>query len=193
MKRRLSFRSRQRGASLVEVVFASTLTVVVLAIGVSTFLTGTLSWARGEGRIDAQESSQVAIRLVSQELREAMAVTVDADGRGLSYRLPTRDANGNYTMPITWDGVARRIEVNGTSLRITGGAQTRVVARGLIFTDPQSLGGTQNYRIFTAGNGTITRSLTVMVVTRREADGARLVTSRSRETIYLRNIPDLYR
>lgn len=183
----------RRAVSLVEVLLASTLTVTVLAVAVGTFLTGMVSWARGQGRIDAEGGSQRAVREISQTLREAMAVTVDADGKGLSYRMPALDANGNYTIPITWDGITRRIAYSNGQIVASGGAADRVLCKGVILTDPQSSGGTAAYAPFTAGSGTITRSLNVMIVSQRAADRDKTATSRSRETIYLRNIPDLFK
>lgn len=175
-----------------EVLIASTLTVTVLSVAVGTFLSGMMSWFRGQGRIDAETGSQRAVREVSQTLREAMAVTVDANGMGLSFRLPVTNPDGSYTIPLTWDGVARRIAYNNGQLIVSGNGPDRVICKGVITTDPLTSGGTGSYKIFTAGGGSVTRSLNVEVVSQRTADYSKLATSRSRETIYLRNIPDLY-
>lgn len=183
----------RRASTLVETMFASSLTVAVLLVSVSTFLLAMVSWARGQGKIDAESGSQKAVRVLSKELREAMAVTVDSDGRGVTYRLPSYDENGNYTVPITWDGVTRRLEVQGSQIVMTAGGNSRTVCKNLILTDPLSSGGSTAYRPFTGGAGSITRSLTIMVVLRTQSDGGRYVTSRSRETVYLRNIPDLFK
>ena len=99
-----------------------------------------------------------------------MSVTVDAGGNGLSYRFPVKDGSGTYVMPITWDGVARRIELQGSNLVITNTASSRIIAKNVILTDPQTSGGTGAYSIFAPGAGTITRSLSVMVVCKTNAD-----------------------
>lgn len=185
-------RRTRRGVSLMEVLLASTLTVTVLAVAIGVFLSGMLSWMRGQGRIDAESGSQRAVRAISQTLREAMVVTVDSDGNGLTYRLPLSDSNGNYNVPMTWDGVTRRIFLSGGKIKVTGTGPERILCSGVISTDPLTSGGTGAYKVFTSGAGSITRSLNVMVVSQRTTDYNKTATSRSRETIYLRNIPDLY-
>lgn len=184
-------RKRLRGATLVEVTFAAALSTIVLFGAINTFLSGSVAWVRGQGKIDAETGSQRAVRQVSRELREAMSVIVDADGQGLTYRLPTKLGDGSYSMPVTWDGVARRIYLASGSLYVSRESVTKRLCNGIITTDPQSSGGSAPYKIFNAGAGTITRSLNVMVVSRQNTDRTSTATSRSRETIYLRNIPQL--
>lgn len=183
-------RSRRRGATLVEVALAASASVLVLTGSIATFVMSTKTWLQGESVIDAGNNANQAMRIISKEMREAMVVTVDANGLGLYYRRPLKDADGNYVMPITWDNVDRRIEMNGSNLQITGGT-TRVVCKSLQLTDPSSAGGTATYQIFTPGVGSITRSLTIMLVTKRSGLGGKTNTSRIRETIFLRNIPEL--
>jgi hypothetical protein len=183
--------SRRRGISLVETTIAAGLAVLTFYGATMLFLSGSMSWMRGAGKMDAEATTNRAVRQVARELREAMTVAVDANGQGLSYRLPVKDGSGTYTMPITWDGIARRIELQGTNLVVTGPGGNHIICSGVIFTDPQSPGGTGTYRVFSAGSGTITRSLTVMLVSSRSAEYNKMATSRSREIIYLRNIPEL--
>jgi hypothetical protein len=182
-------RSKRRGVTLLETVSAAGLSTLALFGATMLFISGSMSWIRGGGRIDAESTTNRAVREVSRELREAMAVTVDANGQGLTYRLPVKDGNGSYTNPITWDGVTRRIELQGTKLVITGGVP-HTICTGIILTDPQASVSTP-YVIFTPGSGSITRFLTVMLASSRNADYNKMTTSRSRETIYLRNIPEL--
>ena len=184
-------RTTRRGTTLVETVVAAGLSVIVFLGATLLFLSGAMSWARGSGKIDAEATTHRAVREISRELREAMAVSVDADGLGLSYELPVKDASGSFTTPISWDGITRRIELQGADLVMTGGHAPRTILKGVILSDPQSPDGQGSYRIFTAGSGAITRSLTVMLVSSRSADYNRMATSRSRETIYLRNIPQM--
>ncbi|HMS55707.1 MAG TPA: hypothetical protein PKA27_09935, partial [Fimbriimonadaceae bacterium] len=110
---------------------------------------------------------------------------------GVSYRLPVKDVSGNYVVPAVWDGVTRRIELRGNSLYLTEGGSERVLCRGISAYDPLTTGGAGTYRLFTAGNGTIIRQVTVQLV--KNSDGARsyVQKGRRRETIYLRNIPEL--
>jgi len=184
-------KSKKRGTTLVETIIAAGFSTLAVLGATLLFLSSSMTWIRGTGRIDAEATTNRAVREISRELREAMTVTVDANGLGLSYRLPVKDSSGSYTMPITWDGVSRRIQLDGSHLNITGGATPHTICKGVILTDTQSPGGTGAYQIFTAGSGAITRSLTVLLVSSRNADYNKMATSRSRETIYLRNIPQL--
>ncbi|MBX3117643.1 MAG: hypothetical protein KF784_01145 [Fimbriimonadaceae bacterium] len=186
-------RRKNTGGTLIEVLTASFIGSTVLLITISVFIAGMASWLRGQSKINAESQAQNAVRIISQELREAMVVTVDTDGKGLSYRLPAKGSNGNYTVPATWDGVARRIELQGSKIVVTKPSSTRVITEDVILTDPLSTGGSATYKIFTAGPGTIVRSLSVMVVTKTAEYRKETNTSRSRELIFLRNIPDLAR
>lgn len=182
---------RIRGVSMIEVLTASFMTVMVVTTAVATMLYGLSSWAKGQGRIYAETDSQKAIRKISMELREAMLVTVDANGLGLSYRRPKLDNDGNYITPAEWDLVDRRIELVDSSLRIVTGGQTRTICKGIVLTDPLTSGGTGTYKIFQSPAGAITRQITVQVVTKRNTYKAMQSYSRTRETIFLRNVLEL--
>lgn len=182
---------RLLGATMIEVLTASFMTVMVVTTAVATMLYGLSSWAKGQGRIYAETDTQKAIRLISMELREAMSVTVDGDGLGLSYRRPRFDSDGDYITPAEWDGVSRRIELVGSTLRISSDGQFRSICSGVVLTDPLTSGGTGTYRIFQAPAGAITRQITVQVVARRNTYKSMQSYSRSRETIFLRNVPEL--
>jgi len=184
-------RRRIRGTTLVEVIMAATLTVTVLTTAFAAFMVGMQSWIRGQGAIDAQSGSQSAVRTISHQLEEAMAIDVDGGGNSLTYKLPSVDGDGNYILPPTWDGVTRTISLNGSSLVMSDGVSQRTLCTGVVLTDPNSQGGNQAYTIFTPGAGTITRSIAVMVVSQQPGFEGSVMTSRDREEVYLRNIPDL--
>ncbi len=116
MKRTIA-RTR-RGQTLVEMTLAISLTAVVCTAGISTLLLGMGSWYRGQTRIDVEGTAQKAVRQIAMTLRTAMSVTVDTNGQGLTYRMPMLDTYGNFIQPATWDGVTRRIELDGTHTSI---------------------------------------------------------------------------
>lgn len=182
---------KRRGVSLIETVTASFLSIFVLAGAYAALLSGSTSWIKGSGAMDAEATAQRSVRKMASELRQAMSVVVDANGLGVTYRMPAVDGNGNYTVPPVWDTVTRRIELNGTNLNIVTNGSTKRVASGVILTDPLSSGGTGTYRIFNAGAGTVTRQVTVQLVVRKNSVRDKTTTSRNRETIFLRNIPEL--
>jgi hypothetical protein len=192
MKRPLRIRPRRRrGITVLELLVASSLTVIIVFAAIGALLTTMTSWYRGAGQIAAETSAKQAIRTIASELRPAMEVIVDNDGNGLTYRLPERDADGDFQVPPEWDGVTRRIELDVASdppvLRISDGHDWRVIARHVIARDPEWAGG--HYRLFTPGEGTTVRQVTVKVATSTPGAGDERVTSRVRETIYLRNVP----
>ena len=186
-------RRLRQGTTLVETLTAATMTVLCLTAAVAVMLSGLRSWARGEGHIMAETDSQKAVRIISQKLREAWQVTIDANGQGLTYILPQKDVDGNYVTPPVADGVTRRIELDGTTLNIVTNGVPRTLCKGIILTDPLSSGGTGSYRIFTSPAGATTRQITIEIVTQRNAFRSANVTSRTRETIFLRNVPELTR
>lgn len=183
----------RRGATTLEVLTAASISTIVLFASILAFLSGMGSWAKGSARIAAESRSQQAIRAISQQLREAMSVTVDEDGRGLSYRFPRTDSSGNYIVPAEWDGVERRIEYQSGAISIVVGGTRHTVCRGVILEDPLRGPGDKAYKIFTKGPGTITRQVTVQIVAQHSGKNNGYERSRIRETIYLRNIPAITR
>lgn len=192
MQERNLKKRKQRGHTLVEVLTAASMSVVVLFAVVLSLLTGMQSWARGQGKINAEVSSQATIRMISQELRQAMSVTVESSGNALEYRLPQKDGSGDYVVPATWDGIIRKIRYvsDGETGHIELGpvSNLRTICEDVSLVDPLT---STSYKLFTAGDGSITRQLTVQIVAKTLGSGNKKVTSRTRETIYLRNIPSL--
>ena len=182
----------RRGFTLIEVMVAATLNAMALGCTVALMVGGMSSWIRGQAKVDAETSAQTGIRVIASELRGAMQVTVDGNGLGVTYELPSKDPNGNLLSPITWDGVTRRIALQGTSLVKTVGASTRTVVQGVILTYPLSSNGTGTYKVFTPGPGTVTRQVTMELVTQKQGvNSATKYSARNRETIYIRNVPQL--
>ena len=185
MKRRTN-----RGTTTIEVVTASMMSFMVLSGATAALLYGMASWTRGQARIDSENLSQQAIRKVNKLLREAMVVTVDGDGKGLTYRVPQKDGGGRFILPATWDGVTRRIEVSGSNLNLVVNATTRRLCSNVILTDP--ITGNTAYQPFTAGPGTIKRQVWMKLATSTlSSDRNQFMKSRGREVIFLRNVPAL--
>lgn len=187
-------RKKRLGATIIELVVATGISVIVLGACVGIMCAGSASWATGLGHINADNSAQLAVRMIEKRLQEAMWVQVDPNGMGLSYQLPQTDDKGNYVLPLTWDGVNRRVQVENTNqLAFIDDNNSDVIAKGLIFTDPLSPSGTTPYEIFTPNSGATTNQVTVEVATQsygHKTNGASTkVAARERETVFLRNIP----
>lgn len=184
---------RRRGVTTLEMLIGLSLTALVLLAGVIALVSTMQAWYRGEARIQMELASTRALQYIRDRLREAMSVSVDIDGREITYRLPERDLDGKYKLPPEWDGVERRIYVdaNGQLISLDGERQT-VLLDDVVFTDRR--GGAEGplYRPFTSGGGAIVRQVTVHLVTkkmlREEGEAAY---GRVRETILLRNTPSI--
>lgn len=173
-----------------ETLVASTISIIVIGTAVMAIIFGTSSWIKGSSKGVADANAERAIRMMSDELRQAMLVTVDANGQGLTYQLPTINGSGNFTVPPVWDGVNRRFQLNGTSLQWVNGASTRTICKNIRSTDPRTSAA---YRIFVPGVGSVTRALNLLVATSETSTKTKTFSGRYRETIYLRNIPELVR
>ncbi|MCB0826987.1 MAG: hypothetical protein KDC26_12430 [Armatimonadetes bacterium] len=201
MKRKM----KKRGFTLMEVIVSSVMSTVVLFGVVSLLLMVMGSWARGEGRMDGENDARQAMRAMSDELREAMLVQVDADGMGLTYRKPAKNGAGDFTLPVAWDGVVRRLYYSNGSLWISDGATNRKIAKNVLTVDPfasashrlneeRKVGATTGtaYKVFTPNPGAVITEVTMMVViSNKGGQSEETVRARKRETVVLRNVPEI--
>ncbi|MFM9873949.1 MAG: prepilin-type N-terminal cleavage/methylation domain-containing protein [Fimbriimonadaceae bacterium] len=204
----ISRRSRKSGFTLAEVVVASVVSVVVLTSVVTLFITVIAAWARGETTMGTEGETSQIISRVSDELREAMWVSVDGDGYGLTYRKPKKAVGGNFEIPVVWDGIDRRIYLSGTDLKIFDGTSTRILSKNVLKNDPFRLGthmnqmkksnqtvaveGAPTYKIFVPNSTALVSEITVTVVT--GAKGGRpgeWSRAKKRDRVLLRNVPEL--
>lgn len=164
--------------------------MLVILVSMGVFIFGSYSWMMGQAHIDAESSSENAVESIERQMRESILVTVDGDGNGVTFELPATNADGTYAIPLAWDGVTRRIQVTDGNIVMTGTDGTsRTLARGISEGDP--LNNNQPYQIFTPGPGQIPQSLTIMVATIQPDASNAPVESRSRETVFLRNVPQI--
>lgn len=186
----MTARHRLRGSTIIEVSVAAMLTALVMGSGLGIFIYGMTSFYKGQTRLDSQANAQVAIRRVSYELREASSVTLDSNGQGITYVKASTDSSGNVIVPLVSDGVSRRIYLSGSTLILTAGSVSRNLCYNVTTTDPNTGSA---YQIFTPGTGSVIRSVTIMLATQTSTTNYGASNSRARETIYLRNVPDLSR
>ncbi|MEW5883414.1 MAG: hypothetical protein AB1725_04220 [Armatimonadota bacterium] len=182
---------RLRGVTLPEVLLGVSVLAFV-TFGALLALVGTLAgWASGQARIQAEVETQRALRKVTDTLQEAMWAQVDADGMGIAFRLPQRDGSGNITFPLTWDGVERRIEIAGSDLRICDDAGCTTILTDVTTVDPNHPSG-GSYLMFVPSAGTTVRQVTVQIVVNRAVRADRTIWARARESVRLRNVPQLF-
>jgi len=201
-------RNRRSGFTLAEVVVTSVVSAVVLTSVVTLFITVIAAWARGETTMGTEGDTQEVVSKVADELREAMWVSVDADGYGLTYRKPRKTVAGDFEIPVVWDGYDRRIYLTGTDLKIFDGTTTRNLSTNVLKNDPFRLGthmnqkkksnqtvtaeGAPTYKIFVPNSASLVSEVTVTVVTGakggRPGEWAR---AKKRDRVVLRNVPEL--
>lgn len=186
--KRLTF--RLRGVTLPEVLLGVSVLAFVV-FGALLALVGTLSgWERGQARIQVEVETQRALRKITDTLQEALWAEVDADGMGITYHMPQRDGSGNITFPITWDGIERRIEVAGSNLQICDDRGCTTILTDVTTVDPNHPGG-GSYLMFVPSGGTTVRQVTVQIVVNRAVRADLTVWARARESVRLRNVPQL--
>lgn len=181
---------RKRGATLLEVVTGASLSAFTLVGGVACFIAGMMSWLKGVGAMDSISKSQDSVKLMSQQLREAMTVSISTDSYTVTYSLPKKDESGSYILPLVTDGVTRQFSVSNGNLTQTIGSTTRTVTKNVLTTDPAT---NSTYSVFTANNGDITRQVIITLVTSKQGFRNNWTPSRSRESVFLRNVPQLSR
>lgn len=181
---------RRRGATMVEVVVGAGLSVITLIGGVGCYMAGMMSWMKGVGAMDSISKSQDSVRLVCNQLREAMSVTINESGTVVTYAMPSKDENGSYVLPLASDGVTRNFTLSNGSLTQTVGQNTRLISANVLNIDPAT---GASYKPFSANNGDVTRQVVVTLVTSKQGFRNNWTPSRSRESVYLRNVPQLSR
>ncbi len=172
-----------------ETLTGAGVTVLVLGTVIWVNLMGASSWLKGEADVAAETDSQLAVRTICEQLRNAMWVSVSTDGNSISYHLPTKDSNGNFVSPVVWDGVFRKVIVSGSTLYIKESSVTTVLCKDVIATDPLA-NPPAPYVPFTAGYGAVTPCVTVEVATQQSGPSGKTLYGRNRETIYLRNLQE---
>ncbi|MFN8140250.1 MAG: prepilin-type N-terminal cleavage/methylation domain-containing protein [Fimbriimonadales bacterium] len=186
-------RKRNRGFTLAEMMVGMFIMSMVVFFGTITLVSTLSAWEKGQSRIAAESEVGATLRHVRNQLREAMLVTVDGDGKGITYRLPVKEGDGQYRYPLTWDGVSRRFQLNsnGDFVKITG-LTTQVLLKNVTTTDRRGGYDTGTYSPFVAGTGAITKTLTVQLVTKRTGrQSSENAYGRVREIVLLRNTPTL--
>jgi hypothetical protein len=182
--------SRRRGATMIEVVVGSGVSVVTLIGGVACFMAGMMSWMKGVGAMDSISKSQDSVKMVSQQLREAISVKITDNGNVVTYSLPSKDGGGSYVLPLASDGIIRKFVVSNNTLTHEVGTDSRVIASHIMSTDPKT---GNPYTVFQANDGTVTRQVIITLVTTRQGYRDNWTPSRARESVYLRNVPQLSR
>jgi hypothetical protein len=123
---------------MLEVVMASALSVIVLALLVSTQLHVLRNYQITINHNSANRSAYNALREVREIAQQAVSVTVS--GNTATILLPQRDANGRFRTPIlpdTANPVVVQVNFASGQLLLTQNGQTRTLMNNLANTTPQ--------------------------------------------------------
>jgi hypothetical protein len=74
---------------------------------------------------------------------------------------------------------------------LVNGRVIQTICANVITTDPLSENGQTPYQIFTSGGGVTVRSVTVEIATKTGSYQSETQSARNRETVFIRNVPQL--
>lgn len=175
---------RARGSMMLEVVFASALSVIIIALLVSAQLSVLRNYQRTIDHNTANRSTYNALREVREIAQQA--VTITASGTTATITLPRRDANGRFLNPIqadTANPVQLQVNFGTGQLRLTQNGQTRTLLTNIVNTTPQ--GAAYNpFSTQTLAPGVVAFHIRLSV---RQGQGTTMQRFWYEETILLRN------
>jgi Tfp pilus assembly protein PilW len=129
---------RVRGSMMLEVVMASALAVIVLALLVSTQIQVLRNYQRTINHNTANRAAYNALREIREIAQQAVSVTVS--GNTATILLPQRDANGRFRTPIQPDQtnpVFLQVNFTAGQLVIVQNGRGRTLLTNLVNTTPQ--------------------------------------------------------
>lgn len=175
---------RARGSMMLEVVIASALSVIVIALLVSAQLSVLRNYQRTIDHNTANRATYNALR----EAREIVlqAVSVSVSGTTATITLPQRDANGRFRSPVqadTANPVQLQVNFATGQLRLAQNGQWRTLLNNIANTTPQGAAyDPLSVQVFAPGVVAFHIRLSV-----RQGQGANAQRLWYEETILLRN------
>lgn len=132
MRKSLPSRLRsQHGFTVIETVISISIFTLLAMGGVSMMVAAAASWNREIAQSGVNTDTSRGLKIIARELRPALTVSIDANGQGITYRLPRRDTLGHIIVPVSAENTVYRIyrSQDGSSLLRTG--RTRPLVTGL--------------------------------------------------------------
>lgn len=129
---------RARGSMMLEVVIASALSVMVLALLVSAQISVLRNYQRTIHHNTVNRAAYNALREIRGIVQQAISVTVS--GNTATIILPRRDAHGRFLTPVqpdTANPLQLQANFGSGQLTLTQSGQTRVLLNNLANTTPQ--------------------------------------------------------
>lgn len=177
---------RVRGSMMLELVIASGLSVMVIALLVMTQVGALREYQRALTRNAASRGAYNALREVRNIAQQAVQVNIDGGGTQAVLMLPRRDANGAIILPVqpdTANPITLTANFSAGTLTMTIGGNTRVLLTGVSNRTPQ---GTP-YTPFTLTQYAPGVQALHVRLSVRQGSGSTASTAWFEETICLRN------
>lgn len=175
---------RTRGSMMLEVVMASALSVIVIALLVSTQIQVLRNYQRTINHNTANRAAYNALREIREIAQQAVSVTVS--GNTATVVLPLRDANGRFRTPIQPDQmnpVFLQVNFTAGQLVLIQNGRSRTLLTNLVNTTPQGAPYTP-FSVQQVAQGVVAFHVRLSV---REGQGAQTQRMWFEECILLRN------
>jgi hypothetical protein len=161
---------RRRGASLTEVVTASTVFMLLLGGVVGIGVQASNGWARGTSQVMADDAASSALQAITRDVRDGVSCVVGSSGAEITVTMPLVNSQGDFDRFETGDQVRYYLS-SGKLYRQAGITSARVLARNVTSIRFQDLGGRISVEITSqrqSGNRTSTTRLTTQISLRNE-------------------------
>jgi len=184
---------KRRGFSLAELMASMVAMVMALGATFALQINASRSMTRVQTDMNVQNKSSLAMRRITDTLRQAMTVTLSTDGKTMTYTLPklttaTDLVTGEKELvyPLVSDGVTRSFVVSGTNLVSYPGG--RILVRNISAIDPQT-GSTQYNKPYNPFQSTTIgsrRAITITLICSEVANG-KVRYARMKSTVLIQN------
>jgi hypothetical protein len=135
-----SKRSRTRGSMMLELVIASALSVMVVALLVVTQLGALRAYQRALNQNTVNRGAYNALREIRGLAQQSVQASVGAGGTQLTLLPPQRDANGAIRLPVqpdTANPLTLTVNFAAGTLTLVSGGNSRVLLTGISNRTPQ--------------------------------------------------------
>lgn len=145
---------KRRAFTLVEVLTGLSVLSVVMFGTVTLLTSGLKSFKRTMTDVGMTNENSLALRRISETLRQSINVSISGDGKTVSFNLPKVSGVDAITGekeladPVVSDGIARSFTIDSTNKVLLEYPSKRVLVRNISATDPQ-VGSSQYGKSYT--------------------------------------------
>jgi Tfp pilus assembly protein PilW len=186
----------RRAFTLVELLTGMGVMALLVLGSLSLFAGSLRSLQRTTNDVTMTDQNARAVRKISENLRQAVSVTISNSGKTLTYSLPAMTASADpvtgekeVVVPVTSDGLNRTYSVDFGAKTLTDSNTGKVIVRNVWNVDTDSNSTLYNlaYAPFELTKVGTRQALTINLITRDNTSG-QVRTTRMKTTILLRNM-----